>query len=133
MTAVTGCDHWEIAAVKAQYFRFMDLKQWTELRGIFADDAIFDHPTVGRFDQIDDAVRALEAAIGANWTSHEGSIPDITVISEVEATAIFAMTAHAMVGDEMRRTFGHYYDEFRKVDGVWKMTVMRLVSTLRTV
>jgi hypothetical protein len=31
----------------------------------------------------------------------------------------------------LARTFGHYYDEFRCVGGVWKMSSMRLVSTFR--
>lgn len=129
----SGADYWAIAAVKARYFRFMDLKDWPALRGIFTDDATFDHPTVGRFDDIDAAIAAVRASIGDRWTSHEGSIPDITLVSPDSATAIFAMTAHTMVDDErMGRTFGHYYDEFRRIDGTWKMSAMRLVSTRRT-
>lgn len=131
---MTDSDYWQIAAVKARYFRFMDLKQWSELRGIFTDDAVFDHPTVGTFDDIDAAIAALEASIGGRWTSHEGSIPDITLEGPDRASGVFAMTGHAMIDQEqMGRTFGHYYDEFRRVDGEWRMSLMRLVSTLRTV
>jgi hypothetical protein len=127
-------DYWEIAAVKARYFRFMDLKQWAELRAVFTDDAVFEHPTVGDYDDIDAAMVALEAAIGSRWTSHEGGIPEITIAGPDRASGIFAMTGHALSDDDqMGRTFGHYYDEFRKAEGVWKMSRMRLVSTLRTV
>lgn len=128
----TGADYWAIAAVKARYFRFMDLKDWGALRGIFTDDATFDHPTIGRLEEIDAAVAALRATIGDKWTSHEGSIPDITLLLPDRATGIFAMTGHVMANEErMGRTFGHYYDEFRRVDGVWKMSAIRLVSSRR--
>lgn len=128
------CDHWEIAAVKARYFRFMDLKDWPALRSIFADDAVYHHPTVGQFDDVDAAVESLRTTIGERWTSHEGSIPDITLLSPDRAIAVFAMTGHAMLDDgQLGRTFGHYYDEFTRIDGAWKISSLRLVSTLRTV
>jgi len=128
------CDCCAIAAVKARYFRFMDLKDWTSLRGVFADDARFDHPTLGIFENIDNAVEALKELIGDHWTSHEGSIPDVTITGPNAAHGIFAMTGHAIIAnDEMGRSFGHYYDDFVRLDGVWKLSSLRLESTRRTV
>jgi hypothetical protein len=133
MSGDIGVDYWQVAAVKARYFRFMDLKEWQNLRGIFTDDAVFDHPTVGYFENPDDAVEALRTVIGEVWTSHEGSIPDITVEAADRASAVFAMTGHARPpgSAELLRTFGHYYDEFRKDTGIWKISSMKLVSSAR--
>ena len=131
--ADVGADAWAIAAVKAQYFRFIDLKDWDGFRSIFTDDAAFDHPTIGTYDDIDVAVKAVSAAIGDMWTFHEGSIPEITLLGPDRATGIFAMSSHSRPAgfEGFARTFGHYHDEFRCVGGVWKLSSMRLVSTFR--
>jgi SnoaL-like domain len=128
-----GADAWAIAAVKAQYFRFIDLKDWDGFRSIFTDDAVFDHPTIGTYDDIDVAVKAVSELIGDMWTFHEGSIPDITLLGPDRAAGIFAMSSHSLPpGREgFARTFGHYHDEFRRVDGVWRLSSMKLVSTFR--
>jgi SnoaL-like domain len=128
-----GADAWAIAAVKARYFRFIDLKDWDGFRSLFTDDAVFDHPTIGTYDDIDAAVEATSALIGDMWTCHEGSIPDITLVGPDRATAIFAMSSHSRPAgfEGFARTFGHYHDEFRRVGGVWKLSSMRLVSTFR--
>jgi hypothetical protein len=129
----SSADYWAVVALKARYFRFMDLKQWPELRGIFGDDATFDHPTLGKFERIDEAIEALRLAIADQWTSHEGSIPDIELMPPDRATGIFAMSGHSRLanGTGFNRTFGHYYDSFQRVDGIWKISSIRLVSTLR--
>ena len=50
MNGDPGAEMWEIAKVKARYFRFLDLKLWDNFRSLFADDATFHHPTIGQFD-----------------------------------------------------------------------------------
>jgi hypothetical protein len=133
--ASSDSDHWAVAAVVAQYFRFIDLKQWDDFRGIFSDDATFDHPTIGTYGpgRIDAAVAATRAKIGDMLTIHHGSIPEITLDPPDRASGIFAMRSHSAPAgyDGLARTFGHYYDDFRRIDGAWKMTSMRLVSVYR--
>jgi hypothetical protein len=133
MTIHAGSDHWQIAAVKARYFRFMDFKRWHDFRAIFTDDATFDHPTIGTYDDIDVAVEAVRVHIGDMLTVHHGSIPEITLVPPDGASAVFAMSSNSLPAghDGLVRTFGHYYDEFRRVGDEWKISVMRLESVYR--
>jgi hypothetical protein len=133
MSADTGADFWAIAAVKAQYFRFIDLKQWDDFRSIFTEDATFSHPTIGTYDDIDVACAACREKIGDMWTVHHGSIPEITLTAADTASGIFPMGSNSTPEgfDGLARTFGYYYDDFRRVDGVWKMSAMKLVSVFR--
>lgn len=126
-------DFWAVAAVKAQYFRFIDLKQWDDFRGIFSDDATFNHPTIGTYDDIDEGVAAVRNVIGDMLTIHHGSIPEITLTGPDTASGIFAMRSHSAPAgvDGLVRTFGYYYDDFRRVDGTWKISAMRLESVYR--
>jgi hypothetical protein len=128
-----GIDLWAIAAVKARYFRFMDLKQWPDMRAPFADDAVFDHPTLGRFVDPSAAIDAVAALLDPFWTAHESGIPDITLTSPDTATAVFAMSSMSRPPgrDGLARTFGHYHDEFARRDGRWLITSLQLVSTYR--
>jgi hypothetical protein len=126
-----GLEAWAVAATKARYFRFMDVRRWDDCRSVFTDDARFEHPTIGKFDDIDAAIQAIQNRIGDLWSFHGGSIPEISIVSATEATGTFAMfsLAKPQGSDEMGRTFGHYYDDFRKVDGTWLISSMRLVSS----
>ncbi len=128
MNGHAGAETWEIAKVKAQYFRFLDLKLWDDFRALFTDDATFEHPTIGQFDDVAAAVDATRRHIGDRWTAHEAGIPEITLHGPVEASGIFPMSSHsfAPAADHFRRTWGHYHDGFRCIDGVWRISAMRL-------
>lgn len=132
-----GADLWAIASVKARYLRYMDLKQWKEMRALFTDDAIFDHPTIGRFEQDPSAAIDAVAAMLVDdfWTNHESGIPDIELTSKDTAKGVFAMssTSRPPGQKELLRTFGHYHDEFRRVNGVWRIATLKLISTYREV
>jgi hypothetical protein len=128
-----GADHWAIAAVKARYFRYMDSKRWDDVRAQFTDDATFEHPTIGRFDDVDVAVAAVAEHIGGMFTVHLGGLPEITLTGPDTADGIFPMGSHSLPAGagHLLRTFGHYHDAFRRDDGVWRLTALRLVSTYR--
>jgi hypothetical protein len=129
-----GTDLWAIASIKARYFRHMDLKQWKDMRELFTDDAIFDHPTIGRFNDPSAAIDAVAALLVDDfWTNHESGIPDIELTSSDTAKGVFSMssTSRRSGQKEFSRTFGHYYDEFRRVDGVWRISTLKLVSSCR--
>lgn len=100
--------------------------------GPVTDDATFDHPTIGRFDDPSAAVDAVAALLDEVWTNESG-ILDIELTASDTASGVFAMSSTSLPpGREgFARTFGHHYDEFRRVDGVWRMTSMKLVSSYR--
>lgn len=132
-TGPVDSDLWAIAATKARYFRFMDLKQWTDMRQLFTTTATFEHPTIGTFSNIEDAIDAVANALEGFWTAHEAGIPDISLHSADRATAVFAMSSTSTPPGHasFARTFGHYYDTFSREHGDWKIESLKLVSSYR--
>ena len=96
-----------IRELKARYFRGIDLKDWDLIRSVFADDVECDFrgaatdPATG-FNPvpeatgsiilgIEDTVAAFEAS-GAHFRSvHHGHMPEIEILSDTTARAIWAM------------------------------------------
>jgi hypothetical protein len=128
-----GLETWAVAATKARYFRYTDTGRWDDLRSLFTDDAEIALPFMGKFEHIDAGLRAVRERISDEWSFHASSIPEITIVSPTEATAIFAMFSHAKKddSDELGRMFGYYYDEFRKVEGKWLISSLRLIASYR--
>ena len=65
-------------------------------------------------------------------TVHHGHMPEIEVTSDTTATGIWALQdllrwpdGHELYG------YGHYHEEYEKVDGRWRITKMTL-TRLRT-
>lgn len=133
-------DNWkqEIQDLKARYCRYLDTKQWQELRKVFADNAVF----VGNWAKADNADQFVEnvAKTFADVTSiHQVFMPEIVRTSDNRARAIWAMTDYvAREAGELRylgeslpgqwgfRGYGHYEEEYRYVDGCWKIALWRL-------
>jgi SnoaL-like domain len=128
-----GLEVWAVAATKAKYFRYTDTGRWDDLRSLFTDDAEFELPFMGKFEHVDIAIRTVQERIGDEWSFHASSIPEISIVSPTEATGIFAMFSHAKKddSDELGRMFGYYYDEFRKVEGKWLISSLKLISSYR--
>jgi hypothetical protein len=93
MTHGQLCDIEAIKNLKARYFRFLDAKQWTDLRGLFTVDGSFEHPALGRFASIDEAVLAVSDRIGDLTTVHHGGLPEITLGGDDDARAIWPMAS----------------------------------------
>jgi hypothetical protein len=130
----------QIKMLKARYFRFTDTKQWDNLREVFTEDATIIGGRVydGREEFIADRPR-LQAAT----TTHHGHMPEITFLSPTKARGVWAMydrveypdpTPQQSYRDDngeplVTRGFvgtGHYEEEYRKDDGVWRISLLRL-------
>jgi len=121
-----------IKQLKARYFLFMDTKRWDEWRDLFTDDVRVEGgpPHEGRDAFVDFVRTGLQDVQSA----HQGHMPIIEVISETSARGIWAMSddllfpaGHPWAGKEPRRCgYGHYDEEYRRVDGEWKIASMRL-------
>jgi SnoaL-like domain len=133
MSPDVGLESWAVAATKAKYFRFTDIRRWDDCRSLFTDDASFELPLLGKFENIDVALQTVEERLSREWSFHGGSIPEISIVSETEATGIFAMFSHAKTdgSNELGRMFGYYYDDFRKVNGTWLISSLRLILSYR--
>jgi hypothetical protein len=152
----------DIRRLKARYFRFLDTKQWDEFARLFAPEAVLDgtesflarHPLTGKpfVNGRADLVEGLDigdmlmvggetiAAKGALlWknvvTVHHGHMADIEIVSDNEATAIWAMEDRLLFLDPTSpikeiQGFGHYHESYRMIEGQWKIASSR-ISRLR--
>lgn len=120
-----------IAATKAKYFRLLNTRRWDEISSLFTDDVQYELPLLGKFDDMDVAVQAIRERTGDAWSFYGGFMPEISIVSATEATGIFAMSSHTKreSWNDFGRIFGYYYDEFRKVDGTWLISSLKLVSS----
>jgi len=124
-----------IKVVKAQYFRFVDTKDWEGLRSIFTPDAAFEVPEArqGVSDLEESLVffaQALEGAVSV----HFGHMPEIVIDTETSAHAIWPMDDRiywsperaSILGYSRLRGFGHYHETYERLDGEWKIKTLRL-------
>lgn len=121
-----------IESLKAQYFRLLDTKQWDAWRELFTDD--FDgfytgpHPDI-HFKSADEMVKTNREMLAEAATVHHGHTPEIEITGAVTATGIWAMVDIVKLGAGFTG-YGHYHDDYRKVDGDWKIAKIKLTRTL---
>jgi hypothetical protein len=135
-----------ISALKARYFRLMDMKRWTEWRDLFAPDAVMDmkgeeqHLRALGFDIPDDArfvwrgpdeiMAAVSGALANIKTVHHGHMPELEILTPTEARGTWAMEDLLIHGPdsllEEVRGFGHYIETYAKLDGRWLFQSLEL-------
>lgn len=132
----------EIRATKARYWRAVDCRDTALLRSVFSDaiDVDFQGATGGpaddpalRWSDPDRFVADTMAATTGVQTIHHGFEPEIDVISDVEAKAIWPFEDHAWLEKPNEAIpfngfigYGYYHDRYRKVDGAWKIERTRI-------
>ena len=126
-----------IRQLKARYCRYIDTKQWEQLANLFADDVRFDgFGSAPNGSGKDAFLNGVRARLKDAFSMHHCHTPDIVFIDRDCARGIWTMedylewpqpigladfpNARAMQG------FGHYEDEYHRVDGAWKMRHLRL-------
>lgn len=128
----------KIVALKAKYFRLVDTKQWRALSELFTPNATLFFPEnqaepVGIGPAMEFISQALEGAVSV----HQGYMPEIEVSSPDEARGIWAMEDRLYferaggfpLGYEYIHGFGHYHEEYVRMDGSWlihRLTLSRL-------
>jgi hypothetical protein len=138
----------EIKQLKARYFYTMDTKDWAGYAGTFTDDAEVDFSSQQdltaqgetQSEMLDTeswtftggaAVAAwLEPVLGAVTSVHHGHDPQITLMGPDTATGIWPMTDRLETTDEVFLGFGHYREEYRRVDGEWLISKLVLTRLL---
>jgi SnoaL-like domain len=130
-----------IRQLKARYFRFMDTKDWSAWRELFADDVIgkLDHAVSTRgadpktgppWIGVDVFVPAVIALIDNCTTVHHGYTPELELTSDTTATGVWAM-ADIVEFPDGRTLYGagHYHETYTKTDGVWRIQSIHLTRT----
>jgi len=123
-----------IKQVKARYWRCVDKKLWTELEEVFAEDATADYGPDLKFQGRKAIIDFLIASLGgeAQVSFHGGHNPEIRLTSVTTATATWPIQAFVLVDPNTRvEDWGHYEDEYVKVDGQWKKKSVKIVPILQ--
>ncbi|MEE2031093.1 nuclear transport factor 2 family protein [Rhodococcus chondri] len=137
----------EIKKVFAARLRIMDNKQWDLYPTLHTDDVVSEtfHDATDDHSHLPPAQRP-GAVVGGEalknmirtfldgpvsvTTAHHGHNPEITLTSDTTATGIWAMedVLWWTNGDveEHLHGWGHYHEEYRKVDGTWLISYRNL-------
>jgi hypothetical protein len=132
----------EIKQLKGRYFRLMDTRDWTALRTVFCDDAVFDaraslsldgRGETGRAAESNDWVYrggdAIKTAIGAQRTVHHGHCHEVEIETASQASGVIAMEDQIFDESGTRLTlhgWGHYHETYRHVAGAWRIHTSRI-------
>jgi hypothetical protein len=116
----------EIRSLQSRYCLHLDRKQWDELASVFAPDARLelndrdDSPTTP-----ERIVGFIAAALPTIQTSHHATCSNVELIDDDHAHGLWE-AMYAAEGGPI--SFGFYDNDFRRVDGVWKIAVMRRIK-----
>lgn len=127
----------QIKQLKSRYCRYIDTKQWSALRALFADDARFEgFASAPAGSGPETFVEVVSKRLKDAVTVHQAHMPDIELIGANSARGVWAMSDYlewpAKVkladGSEAKGYygFGHYEEEYRKQGDAWKMQSLRL-------
>lgn len=144
-----------IRNTKATYWFAMDTKDWDLLASVFTEDAVFDmrgeraHSTgtaLSDLPPIEQSIREGDPAVtvGAraisnfirsvviDWvTVHHGAAPIIEVTGSDTAKGVWPFFDFIDDGQNALRGYGHYHEQYRKVDGRWLIASL-VITRLRT-
>ena len=113
--------------LKARYFRFIDTKDFAQLPSVFTEDYVYADDAKERIiSGRDPFVQFIAERHSSSVSVHHGYMPELELLSETEARGIWAMTDFVILpsstnGRLVQRGSGHYHEQYRQEDGVWKI------------
>ncbi len=124
------CDLEEISQIKFSFCRAVDRHDWNAVADLWSEDGTADYgPNFGTFDG-QETIRAFYKQLledSANTTLHTAANPTIEIQGET-ATGEWAMvTAIIQEGESQQWSLGRYFENYRRVDGNWKIQSMKSV------
>ena len=118
-------DRQAITDVLYRYASSVDRKDFTTLRGLFADDARARYTTVAELEGADNIVKWIDdMTVDKAWQHHLLSVYHVDFIGPDEAETLTYHTSHqTTTGDEGSVTLivARYNDRLRRIDGSWKI------------
>ncbi|RJG46155.1 nuclear transport factor 2 family protein [Mesorhizobium sp. DCY119] len=135
----------EIKLLKSRYFQAVDFKDWHGIVDIFTDDARVDFSGepqhhVGHHGVTEDSIdpdswvvvggpetaKVIAGAVGEIVAVHQGHDPQIHAHSQDYATGRWSLYDRLEYGNEVMHGFGHYQEEYRRIDGKWRISSLTL-------
>jgi hypothetical protein len=128
----------EVRQLKARYCRAVDLKLWEEFADLFTDDLQIDFAeTTSHPMSKDQFVESVRRHFTGAVSVHHVHVPEIEIIDDTHARAICPMFDFVDAADgsgyESHTGWGHYTEEYRKVDGRWHISRTQLSRIKRIV
>lgn len=122
---------WQIEMIhqlKARYFRAVDSKEWDLLATVFTTDAVLEVAGNTRSGR-GEIISVMSTRLAGFDTVHHGHMPEITLTGVDHATGIWAMNDVLVdrASGERREGYGHYYERYLLLDGLWRIQHLRLV------
>jgi hypothetical protein len=134
-------DFEDIRTLKADYFRHLDAKRWPSLRNLFHADATF-----GGFPfdtgGADEFISAVAGFLQDVESVHQGFMPRLAVTGNGVIRGIWSMQDYLTWPRDSRdyrgakipglygiRGYGLYEEEYRHLNGRWRIAALRLVRT----
>jgi hypothetical protein len=118
-----------IRKLKARYCRYLDTKDWTAWRGIFADDFLSDTAESGGkvIEGADEFVAFTRKSLRNQATVHQVHAPEIELTSVTTARGVWALEDVVRFGPGVNlRGYGHYHETYEKIDGQWRIKSSKL-------
>ena len=124
-----------IKQLKARYFRFMDTKRWDDFASVFSEDAEIDvsddaGPELGHVRGAGAIADYIRSAVDHARTVHHGHMPEIQITGPDKAEGVWAMFDYVEFpgddGPRGLRGYGHYFEQYTKSQGGWKIRSMKL-------
>lgn len=129
----------EIRQLKARYFRCVDLRLWDEFSDLFTDDLEIDfaESTSKPKGKLEFVVSVAHHFV-AGYSVHHGHVPEINIIDDTSATAIWPMYDRVESppdsGYASHEGWGHYTETYRRCDdGRWRICHSRLTRIQRNI
>jgi hypothetical protein len=127
----------EIKHLKGAYFHAIDAKLWDVFSQLFTADCTFlTYRDVANLQPKrrcgpEEIVASVRRAVGDAVTAHQGHLLEIEIQSPENATAVWAMTDYAEIPNgtappKILRGAGRYYEDYRLVDGKWRIARIEL-------
>lgn len=127
----------QIKQLKARYFRFVDERNWSDLRDLFTADCVFTSGGRTGVGGADEFVARVQQLITPGTSVHHGHMPEITITGPDSATGIWSMFDYveidgAVEGRRGFRAYGHYLEEYRRspkgnwLISSWTLTRLRV-------
>ena len=130
-----------IHSLRSRYCRAIDTKDWGLLRSLFTADATFEgFGSAPDGSDVDAFVSGVSKRLANAISIHHCHMPEVIFLSDTHARGVWAMQdvlewpePIALKEAPMAKGFmgfGHYCEEYKKVDGIWSVNFLRL-SRLR--
>jgi hypothetical protein len=128
----------EVRQLKARYCRAVDLKLWDVFADLFTDDLQIDFAeSTSNPMTKDQFVESVRRHFTGAVSVHHAHVPEIEIVDDTHARAICPMFDFVDAADgsgyESHTGWGHYTEEYRKVDGRWYISRTQLSRIKRIV